>query len=149
MIKVAMVKSSGEIQTIACPSVDSLYEEGQVCGEVTARILPFDTDTIAAMELTYWHDGGWSTRTPRPSHLSTWEGHDTGWVTPVEPLDSEIRDIRGVLLINSDWTQMPDSPLTDAKKAEWATYRQALRDIPYAYLGVTSLDEIIWPSKPQ
>ena len=23
----------------------------------------------------------------------------------------------------SDWTQMPDSPLTDEKKAEWAAYR--------------------------
>ena len=29
-----------------------------------------------------------------------------------------------------DWTQIPDSPLTEEKKAEWATYRQALRDIP-------------------
>ena len=25
---------------------------------------------------------------------------------------------------------MPDSPLTDSKKTEWATYRQQLRDIP-------------------
>ena len=24
---------------------------------------------------------------------------------------------------------MPDSPLSDSKKAEWKTYRQALRDI--------------------
>ena len=29
-----------------------------------------------------------------------------------------------------DWTQMPYSPLTEEKKAEWETYRQALRDIP-------------------
>ena len=25
---------------------------------------------------------------------------------------------------------MPDSPLSDSKKAEWATYRQQLRDLP-------------------
>ena len=25
---------------------------------------------------------------------------------------------------------MADSPLTDSKKTEWATYRQTLRDIP-------------------
>lgn len=31
-------------------------------------------------------------------------------------------------LMASDWTQLPDSPLSDTKKAEWATYRQALRD---------------------
>lgn len=30
-------------------------------------------------------------------------------------------------------TQLQDSPLTDAKRAEWATYRQALRDILETY----------------
>lgn len=39
------------------------------------------------------------------------------------------RTERNKMLADSDWTQLPDSPLTDAKKAEWATYRQALRDI--------------------
>lgn len=29
----------------------------------------------------------------------------------------------------SDWTQLPDSPLSSEKKAEWAAYRQAWRDI--------------------
>tara|TARA_B110000093_G_scaffold87414_1_gene94647 strand:+ start:839 stop:1288 length:450 start_codon:yes stop_codon:yes gene_type:complete len=149
MIKVAMVKDNGEIQTIVCPSVDSLYEDGQDCGEVTARILPFETDTMNALELTYWHNDAWATRTARPSHLSVWEGHDTGWVTPVEPLGSVIRDKRGILLINSDWTQVPDTPLADAKKAEWAEYRQALRDLPQDYLSATSLDDITWPTKPE
>ena len=40
-----------------------------------------------------------------------------------------VRSHRDMLLMESDWTQMPDSPLSDSKKAEWATYRQALRDI--------------------
>ena len=31
------------------------------------------------------------------------------------------------LLVSSDWTQLPDSPLTN--KTEWATYRQVLRDL--------------------
>lgn len=42
----------------------------------------------------------------------------------------DIIDKRNSKLRDSDWTQMPDSPLTAEKKAEWATYRQALRDIP-------------------
>ena len=42
----------------------------------------------------------------------------------------ELTDKRNRKLITSDWTQMPDAPLTDAKKTEWATYRQQLRDIP-------------------
>lgn len=42
---------------------------------------------------------------------------------------AKIRHDRQALLQNSDWTQLPDAPLTEAKKAEWAAYRQALRDI--------------------
>ena len=40
-----------------------------------------------------------------------------------------VRAERDARLRDSDWTQMADSPLTDSKKAEWATYRQSLRDI--------------------
>jgi len=29
-----------------------------------------------------------------------------------------------------DWTQFADSPLTVEQKQAWATYRQALRDLP-------------------
>jgi hypothetical protein len=60
-----------------------------------------------------------------------------------------IRQYRNALLAQSDWTQMPDAQLTDAKKAEWITYRQALRDIPETYSDATSLDDIIWPTKPR
>ena len=42
----------------------------------------------------------------------------------------EVIDKRNRKLKDSDWTQMSDSSLTDSKKAEWATYRQQLRDIP-------------------
>ena len=44
-------------------------------------------------------------------------------------MSQAIREERKILLIESDWTQMPDSPLTEEQKAEWATYRQALRDM--------------------
>ena len=37
---------------------------------------------------------------------------------------------RDRLLADSDWTQMPDSPLADQQKQAWAVYRQALRDFP-------------------
>lgn len=42
---------------------------------------------------------------------------------------ASVRDSRQVLLSASDWTQLPDAPLTDAKRQAWSTYRQALRDI--------------------
>lgn len=41
----------------------------------------------------------------------------------------EMRQERDYLLFRSDWTQANDSPLSAEKKAEWATYRQKLRDI--------------------
>ena len=40
-----------------------------------------------------------------------------------------VRSERNALLASTDWTQSADSPLTDADKATWATYRQELRDI--------------------
>ena len=51
---------------------------------------------------------------------------------------------RAGLLDGSDWTQLPDAPLTTTKKAEWATYRQAIRD-----LGDTSdFASITFPDEP-
>lgn len=64
-------------------------------------------------------------------------------------LQPEVRFKRNTKLTRSDWTQFPDSPLSDSKKAEWATYRQALRDIPENYPEATSIDDIIWPTKPE
>ena len=45
-------------------------------------------------------------------------------------LAAEHRATRNELLASSDWTQMPDSPLTDEAKTSWATYRSSLRDLP-------------------
>jgi hypothetical protein len=55
-----------------------------------------------------------------------------------------IRNERNRLLIESDWTQLPDSPLSSEKKTEWSVYRQELRDV------TSQLDpnNIIWPTKP-
>lgn len=42
-------------------------------------------------------------------------------------LSIQARDKRDRLLRDSDWTQILDAPV---EKAQWATYRQALRDVP-------------------
>ena len=59
-----------------------------------------------------------------------------------------IRIQRNTLLTESDWTQMSDSPLTDSKKTEWATYRQSLRDLPSNNSSATSIDDVTFPSVP-
>ena len=60
----------------------------------------------------------------------------------------KMRTVRNGLLQESDITQLADAPLTDAKKAEWVTYRQALRDMPVTNASATTYEEIIWPEKP-
>lgn len=60
--------------------------------------------------------------------------------------DAEKADIarakRDNLLSNSDWTQVADAPVD---QTAWATYRQALRDIP-SQVGFPN--EIEWPTEP-
>lgn len=58
----------------------------------------------------------------------------------------EIRNKRNTLLRESDWTQMPDSPLTNEKKTEWLTYRNNLRSLPQTF---SNPDEVIWPNVPE
>lgn len=55
----------------------------------------------------------------------------------------EARLKRDGLLRASDWSQMPDAPVD---KSVWATYRQALRDVPQQ-AGFP--ENITWPEAPQ
>jgi hypothetical protein len=41
----------------------------------------------------------------------------------------QVRALRNQRLFDCDWTQLPDAPLSDAQRARWRTYRQALRDM--------------------
>tara|TARA_Y100000592_G_C5474523_1_gene321465 strand:+ start:682 stop:1050 length:369 start_codon:yes stop_codon:yes gene_type:complete len=59
-----------------------------------------------------------------------------------------LRRQRNVLLAESDWTQMSDSPLTDSKKTEWATYRQTLRDLPAQYGASDTMADVTFPTEP-
>jgi hypothetical protein len=54
----------------------------------------------------------------------------------------QIKLWRNAELARTDWTQIADSP---ADKAAWATYRQALRDLP-AQGG--SADDAVFPTAP-
>jgi len=54
-----------------------------------------------------------------------------------------IRSSRTEKLKDSDWTQIADST---ADKATWATYRQALRDVP-AQAGFPNT--VVWPTQPE
>jgi len=57
---------------------------------------------------------------------------------------SIIRLQRNERLAECDWTQLSDAPLTNTQTVEWATYRQALRDIT----NQANPFNIQWPHEP-
>jgi len=54
----------------------------------------------------------------------------------------QIRRWRNAKLVASDWTQIADAPVD---KSAWATYRQALRDLP-SQGGLA--DDAVIPNEP-
>ena len=58
---------------------------------------------------------------------------------------NKLRQKRNLLLSECDWTQLVDTPLTAEQRQEWATYRQALRDLPST---TQDLANPTWPTKP-
>jgi hypothetical protein len=57
---------------------------------------------------------------------------------------AQIRATRNQLLKDCDWTQIPDC--TIPKKADWATYRQTLRDLPSTITEPRTFSA--WPHNP-
>jgi hypothetical protein len=53
----------------------------------------------------------------------------------------DMREERNRLLADSDFSQLPDAPVN---RNEWATYRQALRDLP----STVDINNPVYPEKP-
>ena len=69
-----------------------------------------------------------------------------------------VRSQRDGMLRSTDWTQVADVALSAEKVAEWATYRQELRDLPSTITRVSELtttdpdtNEVTdnWPTSPE
>lgn len=79
------------------------------------------------------------------------EQEDIAKITPEEIEEYKnnewvsVRSRRNIMLLESDWTQLSDSPLTDEKRIEWKTYRQALRDIT----SQSDVFNLSWPTPPE
>ena len=90
-------------------------------------------------------------------HGWTYDGKTFKTDEPTFTADDELKKLqseRNTLLQQSDWTQTVDCPLSDTKRAEWATYRQQLRDFMLTYNESTinsweDYDAIVWPTKPE
>lgn len=86
----------------------------------------------------------------------SWLGNaynDTGWVivgdAPPDPATSTKAELAWErakqLLRESDWSMLPDVPMTSGTKALWMEYRRALRDIR---LQAGFPNDIQWPVCP-
>jgi len=86
------------------------------------------------------------TQTLKPTALTEVDGAWTqGWEVsnlPAEDAGRNIRNQRDGLLSQTDWMAMSDNTVTP----EWASYRQALRDITTQEGFPFSVD---WPTKPE
>lgn len=63
----------------------------------------------------------------------------------VTPYDRAIEDIK-TLLQQSDWSMLPDVPMTRSKKQEWIEYRKQLRKLKYKR-GFP--ENVKWPAQPE
>jgi hypothetical protein len=115
-------------KVIACPGTESFYVD--------------HVEMDVPLGATHYRNGVFLTKPPQPSPSHKWNDAEFVWEADNDLAWVEIRKQREARLKTSDWTQLPDVPLTT--KEAWATYRQALRDI-------TSQPDpfnIIWPVAP-
>ena len=81
----------------------------------------------------------------QPSQYSIFDFSTKQWVLVPDLAISDVATKRNKLLYSSDWTQIPNNPLTAEQQASWATYRQELRDVTtqsgYPY-------NVVWPVAP-
>lgn len=78
--------------------------------------------------------------------VSVWNARDYEEKNPPAPTPEEIiannKSTAENLLLESDWSVLPDVPLQN--KAEWESYRSALRQI-----AINPTVDPVWPTKPQ
>jgi hypothetical protein len=56
----------------------------------------------------------------------------------------DIRAKRDQLIRESDWAMIPDASVD---QAQWAAYRQILRDLPQTY-AESGPESVVWPTQP-
>ena len=141
---------TGEIQYITRVTNTSKYSHAGVYNGFLTYPVDSDADHVKLVQETYYDytQNKFMSRSPQPNNYYTWTS-DKRWVLNTEMLMGEIRMQRLEKLGVCDWTQTADSPLTDEKKAEWVTYRQALRDVPQNLEDdLIDVAGVAWPTQP-
>jgi hypothetical protein len=82
---------------------------------------------------------------PKPDKYSNFDWTTHQWVLDPVAAGNAVVEKRDVLLYKSDWTQIPNNPLTPEVQQQWAVYRQQLRDVT-AQSGYPF--NVVWPTPP-
>ncbi len=147
MIHYIVINSGGEIvSTLTCPSSVSYGDNVEMNGMLHLQVDKETFDIPDLMENYFYRDKAISPRDPRPSPFHFWQEY--AWVFNNDALFEEMRNRRNEKLKSCDWTQFGDCPLTDEKKTEWVTYRQALRDVPTNNRHIANISQVSWPTEP-
>jgi len=149
MKQFAFVTSEGIVSRTASPGQDDMYTDGEYYDGLLCVEIPVDADALSYHRSKWYKDGTWLTRSEKPNDFHYWRGASESWVLDSEKIRSILRFERDQKLYASDWTQIPDAPLTPEQKTAWQTYRQALRDVPANNADITDLDQVVWPTQPE
>lgn len=95
----------------------------------------------------------------KPASLKAVQAEDLSWSLEADAtkvtfanneMMSRIRASRNMKLQQCDWTQLSDSPLGSTPKADWVSYRQALRDLPESINinSINNISDVTWPTEP-
>lgn len=82
----------------------------------------------------------------KPNQFSVFNYDTKQWMPNDILAKQDISFKRNTLLTESDWTQIPNNPLTTEKQQQWAVYRQQLRDIT-SQSGYPF--NVVWPTQPE
>lgn len=141
-MKYLQVDNEGNILSVAEPAEGFPFAAPE-------NSVAVDATTEVDLQNQYWDKSTSSLldRPQKPSNFYYWANKQ--WNLNSAQLLTAIKDIRTRKLMDSDWTQMPDSPLTTEQRTAWATYRQALRDLPANLTGnEIAIEDAPWPTPP-
>ena len=119
--------------------------DGNPTTHIGAR-LPYAGETLETVVAMYAPVQYWAALKTPVTPVSP--GANGTVVVPTPPPPDLAREAvakRNHLLQSSDWTQLPDAPVSEEFRAQWVAYRRALRDVPSQPGFPTNIS---WPTQP-
>ena len=95
----------------------------------TNSFIPFDEENTDYQEYLAWKAIDGNEPEAADEDTLTWD---------------DIRATRDQILRDTDWTMTTGATVD---QAQWAAYRQVIRDIPQTYKDKTP-DDVVWPTQP-